>query len=91
MTTMDIGVLAERYNELEKDVQAHDIFINGNGIPGVKARLLLIERDIVDIKSHLKGIENGIWVLASSGSIGIFIWMVNELLPRLIKILGTVK
>jgi hypothetical protein len=46
--TVNDFVLAQGYIncDLKKDAQAHEIFIEGNGKPGAKERLITIENDI---------------------------------------------
>jgi hypothetical protein len=60
---------------------------NGNGVPGAKTRLALLENDVDDIKSTLKEIRG--WVVGAAITViaGVVLWSVTFLFPALLKLI----
>jgi hypothetical protein len=73
------GAIVSRIEVLEKCQDEHDDFINGNGQQGAKARLVLIEHNIVMIKDTLKSIQ----ALSYSILSGLVLWFVIQVILKI--------
>ena len=60
-------------------------FINGNGKPGAKTRLALLENDLSDLKDTLNRISG--WVIGAMITLitGGILWIFTVLIPAAIK------
>lgn len=67
----NIAVMAANFEQVREDVAAHDLALNGNGKPGLKA-------DVKEIKDWKGGINKFIWMVitpfvAFSVALGIYL------------------
>lgn len=69
----------QKLETIIKCQEEHDHFINGNGQPGAKVRLTVVENSIADIKSMLNKI------LATSLTIlgGLIVWFITQLILKI--------
>ncbi len=67
-----------------KDIEDVLEWMNGNGVPGAKTRLKVLENNMVEIIGSMK------WVRGAAGTliIGILIWVFTDLIPNAIKAAG---
>lgn len=72
-TKDDIESLSKRVEEIEKDYQKHNLFINGNGVPGAKTRIALLESNLENLQSKFQAITDDV---------------VSKITIRLVKIIG---
>jgi hypothetical protein len=59
-------------------------WMNGNGKPGAKVRLALIEDGLVEIKETLKWVRNILVGLLVTLIGGVMMWFFTTLLPKLL-------
>ncbi len=78
-------VAAAELRELRKKVDEHECWIDGNGNPGAKTRLALLERAIPDIRKDLTKIRKRFdWILGVLVAIlvPVLIWLITDVIPR---------
>jgi hypothetical protein len=85
---MTAASLTEKVNALETRVtcadektEAVEAWINGNGTPGAKVRLALLEKNVAEIKKSLDLQTKAFWGVA----IGFGVWAATNLLPSIVK------
>jgi len=59
-------------------------WVNGNGHPGAKTRLALIEDNLGEIKETLKWLRNAVSGLILTIVGALLIWVFTNLIPRLL-------
>lgn len=84
------AVLNQHVEELKRQVDAHDLFIDGNGKPGAKERLGLIESSIMQMQKSVNWVL-GLLVSFITIAAGITIWFITDVLPELYRGLGSMK
>jgi chromosome segregation ATPase len=80
----------KRLVDLECDVVRHEKFItgNGNGGPGAKTDIILLQKAVADIKETVKEIKTSmssvtkaLWGLAASVIGAVIIWLITVYFP----------
>ena len=79
-----VSTKAERHVTPCKDIEDVLMWMNGNGVPGAKTRLKVLERDMAEISESMK------WVRGAAGTliVGILIWVFTTLIPNAIRLAG---
>jgi ABC-type siderophore export system fused ATPase/permease subunit len=74
---------SSRMKRIEDCQDEHDKFINGNGSPGAKARLALLEDSVERIETSMSRMTN--WFIGLIITIGgsVAIWFLTQQLPKL--------
>lgn len=96
---MASATLPLRVDALEKDHKCdqdklNEIaeWMNGNGTPGAKTRLALLEDSIKRIEGRLDklstSITNAGWVVGSSIGIAVIVYIATNLIPKIIGHIG---
>jgi len=80
---MGAAVTAASFKELTTKVCAHDEWIDGNGQPGAKTRLALLEKQFEAIEKKLDRLTSAIWTLALSIGSGVAVWFFTKVVPAL--------
>jgi hypothetical protein len=82
--TTTVRELSGRVDVLKITVDKHDDFINGNGKPGAKTRLDMLDDAVEEIKSTLRALTKAAWGLASAIIIAGAAWFLFQLLPSIV-------
>ena len=86
-TIPTLQVLSDRLVELQESVKEHDVIINGNGQPGMKTRLALLENQFAGMDKKITAVMAMLVGMIMSGA-GITIWFITTVLPQLYGHLG---
>lgn len=79
-----------RISNLEVDVIRHEKFIvgNGNGGPGAKTDIILLQEAVKDIKQTVKeikdsmsGVTKALWGLMASVIVAVLVWLITVYFP----------
>jgi len=54
---------ADRLNDVEKSVESHNEFINGNGKEGAKVEMHLLKQSIIQLEEWRKSIDAKTWAI----------------------------
>ena len=80
---MGAAVSATAFKTLADKVCEHDQWIDGNGQPGAKTRLALLEQQFEAIEKKLDKLTNAMWTLALSIGGGVAVWFFTKVLPAI--------
>lgn len=90
-----VAIIAQRLENLEKKVDGHDTFIDGNGKPGAKveiatmqAQLRVLLEQVGDIKKQLTDMTKAAWGLVTAIGIAVVTYLLTSVLPDIIGHIG---
>lgn len=86
-TTPTWQVLNQKLTELQETLEEHEVILNGNGQPGVKTRLAILEDRYLAVDRKINAVLAMLVTMILSGG-GITVWFITTVLPELYGHIG---